>query len=567
VKAIGTKPPGAVEADGVPRGPSPSPAGHRDGAMVVAVFVLLAMLYLVLAPDTWLMRSDSAVYMGLARSLAHGEGYTFNHSPHGKYPPVFPLMLTTVYATLGENIWAMQALVALTGVGALIATFLLIRARSGTRPALAIVVLTGLCTWFCMYSSLYILSDMPYTLFSLIALGLMERAARSQEPSALKWLPATAMAVVATYTRMAGVALIPALVGTALLARGQQATPRQRWTAAGVAGFIAILAPAIWLVCAWRYSSLDTYTGMVSAAKSKYLSDLGYRLQLRFSEWAATPLSRGCEKLPWAKGLSMLCLLLLPGLVRGFRRFRSGAEFYLCAYFLVMLFVGGYGGRERYVVPVAPLLFYYGYLSLSTLSGWLSEKLAGCRRTAPGRGLHWAIRHLAVIVGMVVLFSAIQKLAKCDRQTKPFSGRYREAAKRRVDAWRRASEWSERYLPEDAKIYGRRNFVHFFTGHLSLPLVRDDDARVQLSQVLASGAGFLIVEDWEVSAEFLKPVVASHPECFTPICGTVGTALYRIERRQIKETLRGLKARSATGAPGGDEGKDDDEEEPSEKIE
>ena len=79
---------------------------------------------------------------------------------------------------------------------------------------------------------------------------------------------------------------------------------------------------------------------------------------------------------------------------------------------------------------------------------------------------------------------------------------------------------AERYVPEDARIYGRWTFVHFFTGRPSRRFAKVDDARVQLSQVLASGAGFVIVEDWGNSARFLKPVVECYVQCFTPICVT-----------------------------------------------
>jgi len=527
---------------------------------VVVVFVLIAMLYVASAPRVWFMKSDSAVYIRLARSLVRGEGYTFNGSPYGKYPPVFPLMLVPVYAALGESLWAMQALVALTGVGAIAMAFALARARSGTRPALAVVVLTALCTWFWTHSSQFIMSEVPYAFLSLTALWLAERAVQSPRLPALKWLAAVVVATAAIYTRMVGAALIPALMGTALLARGQHWSLRQRSVAAGAAGCIGSLAVVIWMARAWQFGLGQSYTGMAVFARDQSLHDFVCKLQLRLSEWAVTPLSWSYKEMHWAAGLAVLCVLVLPGVVAGLRRFRSGAEFYLCAYFAVMVLAGGRGGHERYVVPVVPLLVYYGYLSTSVLSRWLSERLGKWRRAAGGTRLLWVARRLPVIAGVAVLCFALVQRHEGHRGAKRFLPRERQKATRRLETWRQASTWAERYIPEDAKVYGTWTLTHFFTGRRSRRFVKVDDERVQLIHVLASGAAFVIVEDWGNSARFLKPVVECYIECFTPICVTRRMALYRIERHKIQERLRGLNASPETGAPGNSDGEDNDEQ-------
>ena len=527
----------------------PAPVGRsRDRAMVVVVFLAIAVLYVASVPGVWSMKSDSAVYMTLARSLARGEGYTFNRGPYGRYPPVFPVMLALVYSTLGENIWAMQALVALTGVGAMAAAFALIRERSGTRPALAIVILAATCTWFWTYSSQHIVSEAPYAFFSLIALWLAERALRSPRFAALKWLLAVGVATVAVYTRMPGVALIPALVGAALLARGQHWAPRQRWMAAAAAAVIGSLAALVWIVRAWAFGPGQTYTTMVLSAGNRPLTDFVDRLQLRLSEWAATPLSWSYRETPWAAGLAILCVLLLPGFVIGLRRFRSAAEFYLGAYFILMVLVGGNTSHERYVVPVVPLLLYYGYLSVSALSAWLSEKLGKGRGTAPRRGLLWAVRHLALIAGVALLCFAVRERVKHRRGARSFSPRRREEARRRVLGWRRASVWADRYIPEDATVYGPWSRICYFTERHSRNPAKVNDTRVELAYVLTCGARFALVEPYDVSRLFIKPLISRFPQCFTPVCATKQVVLYRIERQRIQETLTRLGVDVARGA-------------------
>ena len=526
-----------------------APVGRsRDRAMVAVVFLAIAVLYVASVPGVWFMKSDSAVYMTLARSLARGEGYTFNHGPYGRYPPVFPAMLALVYGTLGESIWAMQALVALTGAGAMAVAFALIRERSGTRPALAIIILAATCTWFWSYSSQHIVSEAPYTLFSLMALWLAERALRSPRSPALKWSLAVGVATVAIYTRMPGVALIPALVAAALLARGQHWARRQRLIAAGAAGIIGSLAALVWVVRAWAFGPGQTYTVMVLAARNRPLADFVHRLQFRLSEWAATPLSWSYRETPWAAGLAILCALLLPGLVISLKRFRSAAEFYLAAYFILMVLLGGNTSHERYVVPVVPLLLYYGYLSLSALSAWLSEKLGKGRDSALGRRLLWAVRHLAVIAGVALLCFAVRERVKHNRGAKRFSPRRRLDARRRVLAWRRASAWADRYIPEDATVYGPWSRTYYFTERHSRNPAKVNDTRLELAHVLTCGARFALVEPHDVSRLFIKPVISRFPQCFTPVCAARKMVLYRIERERIRETLTRLGVDVAGGA-------------------
>ncbi len=184
-------------------------AVRRETVVAVAVLVLAAGVYIASVPGILFVKPDSAVYMSTARSLARGEGYAYNHARLGKYPPVFPLMLCLVYRSCGQDIRAMQFIVASCGAGALLFAWLLVRARSGARTALAVLALTATCTWFQSHSSAYILAGAPYALFSLAALWLAERAVRAEERLVLHWLLAAGVGAAAILTHVTGVALIP----------------------------------------------------------------------------------------------------------------------------------------------------------------------------------------------------------------------------------------------------------------------------------------------------------------------------------------------------------------------
>ena len=165
-------------------------AGRRGTVVVALVFALLAALFIAQVPGVLLVNPDSAVYMGLGRSLARGEGYRFNFQPYAKYPPGYPLLLAAVYATAGESVWAMQALTALCGVGALAAAYALVKPRAGRWPALGVAVLTAACSWFQAHACVTIRADVPYAMLALATLWAAERqirSASSYKPRPLQW--------------------------------------------------------------------------------------------------------------------------------------------------------------------------------------------------------------------------------------------------------------------------------------------------------------------------------------------------------------------------------------------
>ncbi|NQT85511.1 hypothetical protein HQ560_02025, partial [bacterium] len=61
----------------------PTTAMSPRRATVAVVFLLILVAYLLSIPGVWSVHSDSAIYLGLGRSLARGDGYTFNCAPFG----------------------------------------------------------------------------------------------------------------------------------------------------------------------------------------------------------------------------------------------------------------------------------------------------------------------------------------------------------------------------------------------------------------------------------------------------------------------------------------------------
>ena len=79
----------------------------------------------------WWPSDDSAVYLGLARSLAEGKGYTFNGQVNTSLSPGLPLALAGIEKVAGEGIWAANLFLALCGLATAGLVYLALRRMTG----------------------------------------------------------------------------------------------------------------------------------------------------------------------------------------------------------------------------------------------------------------------------------------------------------------------------------------------------------------------------------------------------------------------------------------------------
>ena len=79
------------------------------------------------ADDCWRFQRDSALYLTLARSLAETRTYSFDYRSHVLALPGLPGMSSLVYMTVGASYLAMNALMALFGLGCIAVACLVYR--------------------------------------------------------------------------------------------------------------------------------------------------------------------------------------------------------------------------------------------------------------------------------------------------------------------------------------------------------------------------------------------------------------------------------------------------------
>jgi hypothetical protein len=192
----------------------------------LVIFVLASAALFFSAPGRgyWVIDPDAAAYVGLARSLVAGEGYTLQDIPHAKFPPGFPALLAIAIAVTGDPqcYGAMRDLVTICGLATIVLAFAVSRSVMRLSPGMSLLVAlaTGSSIFLLQYSVAYLRSETAFTVFFLASLlaGERWRESRSFTAAAVAGL----LAAGAISIRSAGLAAIAGLVLARLLPRREE---------------------------------------------------------------------------------------------------------------------------------------------------------------------------------------------------------------------------------------------------------------------------------------------------------------------------------------------------------
>ncbi|MBK6941480.1 MAG: glycosyltransferase family 39 protein [Planctomycetes bacterium] len=199
----------------------------REQARAALVLVLAATAaVLCMAPGRgyWIVDPDAAAYVGLAQSLARGDGFAFQGVPHAKFPPGFPAWLALAIRVSGDpqNWAALRDAVSIAGVGCVWLTYLVGRRvlRTSREHALVLATLTASSVFFVQYAVAFLRSEPLFTALFLAAMVLGEDFRR--RGGVRRAAACGVFAGLATMTRTAGITVLPALLLSRLLeARGR----------------------------------------------------------------------------------------------------------------------------------------------------------------------------------------------------------------------------------------------------------------------------------------------------------------------------------------------------------
>ena len=388
--------------------------------------VVLLILYIAypnpfpdFRPD---QQNDSFIYIHLAKSILAGEGYQTKH-----WMPGFPILLSIALSQFGLDFLPLKlAMISLSFITIFVAYHLFKHIVNEVAALPLALLLAATATYF-DYSH-RLMSEIPFTTFSLFALLSFLKATQSTEMGSFRrsvWTVALLLATLAAVLiRGNGLALASAfLVGLLPLRHG---LAKKKVFISGLALCFLVGAFAVWSY----WCSLVTFDGIdnITYLQEVQAQDIG-------ALWKAGGYSSGVSKIdllgligriyensvyyisyqiasiviPTAQGLASIrlpyvgftisLLLSMPvflGLFGLMKRSAATAAYLLCS--LALLVVYPTGGAPRMLILSLPLLIVAAYLGITRMCGprlalgWISTALwisiIHCGIAAEGRLQH-----------------------------------------------------------------------------------------------------------------------------------------------------------------------------------
>lgn len=542
---------------------TPRPAvpawGRRDAVLLILLGLLAFALWVPRLEGPIDLRYDSGVYYLLGTSIAQGKGYRILSEPGEpvgvQYPPALPAFVAVHQWVLGTDdpITVGSALrISFCVLSVFYTLAVYVMARQWIGP-LASGLGSLLCT---MYFGSYYYSDMLFTdvpcglaaVLFVICLRWASPLGRGVTTTALAWL--------AFLLRTAGIALLAAWVGEALL--------RRQWKSAGIRAGLAAVPFVLWQGHvmlterseayqnpAYEYQRADYMFYNVSYANNAKLIDpfqpeLGYasnaELLSRVStnlltmptglgESASGPIRilglsnnvlhkftgrRVPEPLLYAMILLATGLIML-GVVRLARQQQWVIPLYVMASIALICLTPWPGQFSRYLTPVTPLLT----VLLAIGASWLWS----CARDSSRWYLSYPVYTVVGVTAISIVasqFAAAAAMYKWQTERVSVIYRGREVNTQRFyygqdwHSFEKIVAWiGEHAGPEDLVATASPHKLYLSTGVKSIMPPFEADPVKADRQLREAGVTYIVLDDFgfvDISPRYAKPAIEQHSE-------------------------------------------------------
>lgn len=448
--------------------------GRRLPKMVLLAGLVVYMLAVVSVSDeSFPANVDAARFLILSRSILSGEGYADIHrpllGPHTKFPPLLPCVLAAAQWIAPGSLVPTKLAVAGFGLLAVIAFYLLFRCFVSDLLAALLAVTAGIQLEMLRYSQ-QLLSEVPYTFFSILTLFLVVKRVQLRHAGVWLEIAISIAMTLATFTRTIGISLFAAFLAAVLLDRGFQNKVR----CLSVVSVILVSSLGAWEV---RNSvALDRFypiygTQLVYNYNRNGRGDLvgpvdllrggihNVRVHSRHLIRMTLP-CLGCSRLfP-----PLFVLIAAFGWAARFVRRRDVIEFYVLFYALILLVWPW--ALDRFLLPVAGLLIFYfvdGF-GLAVKGIWTGSRSALVRLAGKTTGSAARHRTGASNVASTSLVSVILLVSLHVPTELVLSERARDRFYRPppdLAEFTVAARWIREHAPQDAVVLTERSESSF----------------------------------------------------------------------------------------------------------
>ena len=360
----------------------------RDSYKIVfwGIIGIAGILYmLLLTPVAGYLRDD-AIYMTLAKSIAHNNGYRIISSPqnnlYSKQPFIFPLLLSPAFiftSNINTNIIICEIISILFMLAFLVVLYFYLRVRLSnvSQPALIALFILFLTAFhhrtLSYFSSGPVMSEGCYALFVVITLLLFERRRNI--------FLIVLFAIIIFYTRIVGVALGISLLLYLLL--------KKRYREMLLYSGIYVIFALVWYYRSWRLGLPGGYFDELLLKNVFTLEKINgwHDILLRFFSnlWTYMnygipdiifPISVGKRPMILAHRLGIFTFILicrvilfdgimLIGFISKLKEKVTPLELYVVIYVIIYLFWPYV--QVRFLWPLLPFVFFYFIIGIKTI--------------------------------------------------------------------------------------------------------------------------------------------------------------------------------------------------------
>jgi hypothetical protein len=493
----------------------------------IALAAALALLHVAFALLTFEPRphtgGDNGAYITLGRSLLEHGTYTElwdpAEPPHTKYPPVFPAILAIAMAAGLVPFVQLKLVVLAFSAAAVAFSFLWLRARRRGALALGIGILLAIAPGV-LREGRWILSDVPFWAFTMIALWALERLRPNDWA---RFAVAAGAILLAYFTRSAGLPLVIA----ALAWLGW----RRHWRQFATLAAVIALPVLLWWLRTRAYGPsgyvnefwfIDPY---LPALGTIGVADMFARMGANLVKYATIHmpvLLAGSRGALFATAGTAIAGLAFAGWLLRVRRPRASDLFVLFYLGLILIWPAVWSG-ERFLLPLLPLLLA---LAAETI-------MAATRRLAPGHDLR-----AVTLAGVLTAFMAVPGLVAGARTGLVCTGRYLDGDPfpclgnpYHEDFFRFSTAMGDALAPDAVVLNRKPRLFYVLSGGLKsaiYPLSEDPTEFFRAAD--EAGATHVLFDRLDGVAElYLRPVLAERARAFCLMWASEdGTVLFAI---------------------------------------